>query len=60
VVVFGPGTGEHTALVIEGGTNPMTVSFGENPPSFCTVEEDGRLPQRYYRFETRQRPGFVA
>jgi len=59
-VVFGPGTGEHVATIIEGGANPVTMSFGDNPPGFYTVDADGRLPERYFRFATHLRPGFVA
>lgn len=53
VVVYGPGTGEHTALIVEGGIDPLTVSMGENgDPSFVRVSQDGRMPQRYFRYPT--------
>jgi peptidoglycan hydrolase-like protein with peptidoglycan-binding domain len=53
VIVYGPGTGEHTALVVESGFDPLTVSMGENgDPSFVRVSQDGRMPQRYFRFPT--------
>ena len=53
VIVYGPGTGWHTALVIEGGPNPLTISHGQQgDPSYCHVSQDGRLPQTYLRFDT--------
>ena len=53
VIVYGPGTGWHTALVIEGGPNPLTISHGQQgDPSYCHVSQDGRLPQTYLRFNT--------
>jgi cell wall-associated NlpC family hydrolase len=53
VIVYGPGTGWHTALVIEGGPNPLTVSHGQQgDPSYCHVSQDGRKPQTYLRFNT--------
>ena len=53
VVVYGPGTGWHTALIVEGGNNPLTVSHGEQgDPSYVYVNQDGRQPQRYLRFDT--------
>jgi cell wall-associated NlpC family hydrolase len=56
VVVYGPGTGWHTALIIEGGPNPLTVSMGQNgDPSYVRVAQDGRLPQTYLRFNTKTR-----
>jgi len=53
IVIYGPGTGEHTAVVVEGGRVPLTVSMGENgDPSYVTTTQDGRLPQRFFRFDT--------
>ena len=53
VVVYGPGTGWHTALVIESGADPLTVSMGKDgDPSLVRVSQDGRLPQTYLRFST--------
>lgn len=53
VVVYGPGTGWHTALVVKAGSDPLTVSHGrEGGPAFCRVSQDGRLPQTYLRFQT--------
>ena len=53
VIVYGPGTGWHTALVVEGGPNPLTISHGQQgDPSYCHVSQDGRLPQTYLRFNT--------
>jgi len=57
VIVYGPGTGDHTALVIQGGSNPLTVSMGQQgDPNYCYVSQDGRQPQRYLRFDTTK-PG---
>ena len=56
-IVFGPGTGWHTALVVEAGPDPLTVSMGEQgDPSFVRVSQDGRQPQRYLRFNTQGTP----
>jgi len=53
VIVYGPGTGDHTALIIEAGPDPLTVSMGEQgDPSYVRVSQDGRQPQRYLRFNT--------
>ena len=53
VVVYGPGTGEHTALIVEAGPDPLTVSMGEEgDPSYVRVSQDGRQPIRFLRFST--------
>jgi len=53
VIVYGAGTGDHTALVVEAGTDPLTVSHGQQgDPSYCRVSQDGRQPQTYLRFDT--------
>jgi NlpC/P60 family len=53
VIVYGPGTGVHTAIVIEAGKDPLTVSHGEeSEPAFVRVSQDGREPQTYLRFPT--------
>jgi peptidoglycan hydrolase-like protein with peptidoglycan-binding domain len=53
VIVYGPGTGDHTALIVQGGPDPLTVSMGEEgDPSYVHVSQDGRQPQRYLRFST--------
>jgi hypothetical protein len=45
---------QHTAIVIKGGKDPITVSMGkEGDPSFCAVSQDGRKPT-FYRFPTIQ------
>lgn len=56
VIVYGPGTGWHTAVIVENdGKNPLTVSHGgQGDPSYVHVNQDGRLPQRYLRFDTTQ------
>ena len=53
VVVYGPGTGWHTALIVEAGSDPLTVSCGQQgDPSYVRVSQDGRQPQRFLRFDT--------
>ena len=55
VIVYGAGTGEHTALIVgyHGGDNPVTISHGqESDPSYVHVKQDGRKPQTYLRFNT--------
>jgi len=52
-IVYGPGTGWHTALVVEAGHDPLTISMGQQgDPSLVRVSQDGRQPQRYLRFRT--------
>ncbi len=54
IVVYGPGTGEHTALIVEAGLDPLTVSMGrQGDPSFVRISQDGRVPQRFRTFPTR-------
>lgn len=56
VIVYGPDTGWHTALIVEAGADPLTVSHGqESDPSYVRVSQDGRQPQRYLRFPTNSR-----
>ena len=62
VVIYGPGTGWHAALVVENdGVNPLTVSHGQQgDPSYVHVQQDNRQPIRYLRFNTSQvRPPLV-
>ena len=66
-VVYGPGTGWHTALVVEVvGENILTISMGQQgDPSYVWVNKptcpsrgygyDGREPQTFLRFPTRAR-----
>ena len=50
IIVYGPGTGWHTALVIEPGPDPLTISMGQQgDPSYVRVSQDGREPQTYLR-----------
>jgi len=52
-IVYGPGTGWHTALIVEAGEDPLTISMGQQgDPSLVRVSQDGRQPQRYLRFRT--------
>jgi cell wall-associated NlpC family hydrolase len=55
VIVYGGGTGEHTALIVgvDGNNNPLTISHGQQgDPSYIHVNQDGRKPQTYLRFNT--------
>ena len=55
-IVYGPATGWHTALIIEGGADPLTISHGDEAgPSIVRVSQDGREPQTYLRFATNSR-----
>ena len=57
VIVYGPGTGWHTAIIVEAGLDPLTVSMGQQgDPSFVRVSQDGRQPQTYLRFIPADRP----
>ena len=55
VVVYdatGPLEVQHTALIVEGGIDPLTVSMGQQgDPSYVRVSQDGRTPF-YCRFVT--------
>lgn len=47
LIVYGPGAGEHVAIVVEPGKDPLTVSHGsESEPAYVRVSQDGRQPQR--------------
>ena len=64
-VVYGPGTGEHTAFIVEvRGRDILTVSMGQQgDPSYVWVNppvgpsyglpSDGRMPQTFLKFNTR-------
>lgn len=56
VIVYGPGTGWHTAIIVEAGKDPLTVSHGqESEPAYVRVSQDGRQPQTYLRFPTTKK-----
>ena len=53
VIVYGAYPGVHTAIIVEGGPDPLTVSMGEQgDPNLVRVSQDGRLPRTYLRFDT--------
>jgi len=55
IVIYGAGTGDHAALIVGAGFDPLTASMGqEGDPSFCRVSQDGR-PARFYRYDTTQK-----
>lgn len=48
LVFYGPGDAFHVAVVVEGGTDPLTVSHGqEKGPELVRVSQDNRQPVRY-------------
>ena len=51
LVIYGPGTGWHVAIVIEVSQDSLTVSMGQQgDPSYVrTVSGDGREPQTFLR-----------
>ena len=53
-IVYGPGTGVHTALVVDPNNgDPLTVSMGRpGAPELVYVSQDGRQPQTYLRLNT--------
>jgi len=57
VIVYGPGTGEHAAVIVEAGSDPLTSSMGEQgDPNYVRVSQDGRQPQRYLTIDTQGTP----
>jgi|ERR1019366_9569906 hypothetical protein len=49
---FGPLSNQHTAVIVEGGPDPLTSSFGhQGAPELVHVSQDGRVPT-YLRFDT--------
>jgi cell wall-associated NlpC family hydrolase len=51
LIVYGPGTGTHVAIIVEAGSDPLTVSHGqESEPAYVKVSQDGRQPQRICRY----------
>ena len=53
LIVYGPGTGWHVAIIIEPGPNALTISMGrEGDPSYVHVNEDGRHPQTVLTYDT--------
>jgi hypothetical protein len=58
VVVFGPGAGVHTALIVsKGNGDPICISMGrQGDPSIVRVSQMASLgPQTYLRFNTMTR-----
>lgn len=48
LVFYGPNDAFHTAIVVEAGPNPLTVSHGaEGGPQLISVSQDNRQPIRY-------------
>jgi hypothetical protein len=53
LIVYGAGTGDHVAMIVEAGSDPLTVSMGQQgDPNYVRVSQDGRQPQRFLRYST--------
>ena len=53
LVIYGPGTGQHTSLVVAVGKDPLTVSHGQQgDPSYVHVSQDSR-PYRFFTYSTK-------
>ena len=59
VVMYGPGTGVHCAVIVEGGLDPLTVSHGSSSePAYVRVSAGNptpNYPPRFYRYNTASR-----
>jgi len=60
-VVYGPGTGEHVAIIVEiHGEDILTVSHGaQGGPGYCWVNEPKTVPSRGFPFDGRQPQTFL-
>ena len=54
IAIFGPGNGEHAAVVIAKGSNPLLVSHGDSQGPVIIHASDDPRPVRYFRFDTSQ------
>ena len=61
LVVYGGGTGEHVALIVEiHGPDILTISMGQNgDPSYVWVNAPKTVPSRGYGFDGRQPQTFL-
>ena len=61
-VVYGPGTGEHVAFIVEvHGPDILTISMGEQgDPSYVWVNPPTTVPSRGYPSDGRQPQTFLA
>lgn len=51
LVVYGPGTGHHVGIVVEAGSDPLTVSHGqERGPLYIRVSEERRYQPAGIRY----------
>ena len=52
---FAPGDSQHVATIIKPGSDPLTMSHGQqSEPAYVTVSEDGR-PHLFFRYATNSR-----
>jgi len=60
-VVYGPGTGEHVAIIVEvHGNDILTVSHGaQGGPGYCWINEPKTVPSRGYPFDGRTPQTFL-
>lgn len=55
-VIYGAGSGDHVAIIIGTGADPLTCSMGTNgDPRAYRVSQDGR-PHRFFRFLPSEKP----
>lgn len=53
LVIYGGGTGHHVAVVIEGGSDPLTVSHGnEDGPIYIRVSEEAKYQPPGIRYRS--------
>jgi hypothetical protein len=58
-VMYGPGTGEHWAMIVVAGADPLTISMGaEGDPHYIHVSQDNRWPKRFYTFDMMGTPRY--
>lgn len=54
IAIFGPGNGEHAAVVVAKGKDPLLVSHGDSQGPILVHASDDPRPVRYFRFDTKQ------
>lgn len=52
IAIFGPGNGEHAAVVVAKGSDPLLVSHGNSDGPVLIHASDDPRPVRYFRFDT--------
>lgn len=49
ILVYGPGTGVHTVIILKHSRDPLTATHGGPGVQAIRVSQDGRMPQRVCR-----------